>query len=40
MRLLAGAAAACLLLALLTWLLVRGISTDADGLRGDAPDLR
>ena len=28
-RLLPGAAAACLLLALLTWLLVRGISTDA-----------
>jgi signal transduction histidine kinase len=28
MRLLAGAAAACLLLALLTWLLVRGLSTD------------
>ena len=29
MRLLPGAAAACLLLALLTWLLVRGISTDS-----------
>ena len=29
MRLLPGAAAACLLLALLTWLLLRGISTDS-----------